>query len=144
MAMVGSGEIVFLEEIEGGEEKYVGKSIRVVGSIEHFNIRNRMVLLSQSFPSKKEKAFLHIDTSSLDQSTSKTGGFRKGALFMFIGELKNQMLEGNEKNCASPTGSVLGKVLAARIGRNSDGLDLHLFRKAVLARRSFLAEESDI
>ena len=136
--MVESGEIVFLEEIEQAGDSCLGRSLRVVGRIEHFDVRNKMVLLSESLPSRKKKIFLHIDTSSLDQSTSNTGGFRKGSLFMFIGELKHQTLDGADGTATAP-----GKALAARIGRNSDGLDLHLYRKAVLARRTFLAEEKN-
>ena len=140
--MVGAGKIVFLEEIENDGEAYVGKSLRVVGSIEKFDVRSKMVLLSQLCPSKIKKVFLRINTSSLDPQAINSGGFRKGSLFMFIGELKSQIIEVKDKNTNSELKPE--KVLMARVGRNSDGLDLHLYRKAVLARRAFLAEETKV
>ena len=81
-------------------EAYVGKSLRVVGSIEKFDVRSKMVLLSQLCPSKIKKVFLRINTSSLDPQAINSGGFRKGSLFMFIGELTNGRLLRDKSYCS--------------------------------------------
>ena len=63
---------------------------------------------------------LEVDTTLLGQFP-----FQVGSLFQFIGEMRTE--QETKKLC-----------MAARVGRNVDGLDLGMYEQALKIRRDFL------
>eukprot|EP00904_Undaria_pinnatifida_P009401 jgi/Undpi1/5591/HiC_scaffold_2.g00867.m1 len=89
-------------------------SVRVLGSISSYDAAADVAVIEY----KGEE--LNIDASLLPGFQ-----FQTGSLYEFIGEIE------------SASG---GKTVKARVCRNVDGLDTHLFEKALEVRRKFLAD----
>jgi hypothetical protein len=137
---ITAGTVVFIEELVEDEGKFIDSSIRLVGRIENYQISEKIIVLSEpgmsSFAVRVSTQFL-AQPGLKDGTFVKAGGFKRGALFMFIGEWRTHMptevdeagaIKHDQRGC-----------LVARVCNNVDGLDTKLYKKAVLARRTLLA-----
>ena len=72
-----------------------------------------------------EGATLLLDVENL----SKELHLKPGSLYMVIGEISDQLS---------------GPCLQARVARNVDGMDLHLFEEALKLHRQFLRQQQEL
>lgn len=138
---ITAGKVVFIEELVKDEVKFMDSSIRLVGRIENYQISEKIIVLSE--PGMSSIA-VRVSTQFLAQpglkegTFVKAGGFKRGALFMFIGEWRKHMpMEVDEAGDIKH--DQRGGCLVARVCNNVDGLDMKLYKKAILARRILLA-----
>lgn len=95
-----------------------GVSLRVTGRLLEFSVETAIAVIVDG------GATFRIDTQNL-----RDIHFRIDSLYQFIGELLIQ--PGLQPHQA---------ILQARVGRNVDGMDMHLYRRSLELRRQFEAK----
>ena len=116
-----SGEIVFLNELYnnyGGN--VIGKYVRVTGHVSWLDAAQRRCQITY------DKFVLFVDLENVDMAA-----LTLDTLVQFIGEIRQ--IEG-----VSPSAQL---ELKANVIRIVNGLDMRLFKEAILARREFLLQQ---
>ncbi len=125
--MERSGEVVLLKEIFA-DRNCVGKYVRVTGYVSTVNTKFNLLEITH------DECSLSVDVSLVD-----IGSIKLDALVQFIGEIQSRPAYIQRQEQGFDQGSVTGNIiLAARVCRIVDGLDLRLYEEALRARREFL------
>ena len=155
-----SAEVFFVEEIANDEKSFVGKSVRVLGRVKKVNGRERKLYITNATDSwlttkkRKEDGLDNGYKNTILVSTvdvQPTFQFKKSMLYTFIGEF---VLTDPSSGVSLPgSSSVVGTkvdhklpqsekyALRPRIVLQSEGIDFHLYRKCIILRRKFIAEQ---
>ena len=155
-----SAKIVFVEEIANDEKSFVGKSVRVLGRVKKVNGRERKLYITNATDSwltakkRKEDALESGHKSTILVSTvdvQPNFQFKKSMLYTFIGEFvftdpsSNVSLPGSSTVVETKVDHKLPQseryALRPRIVLQSEGIDFHLYRKCIILRRKFIAEQ---
>jgi Telomere-capping, CST complex subunit len=116
--MDSSGIIIFLDEISLG---LVGKTARVTGFLTLYDCASRRLVITY------ENSSLEIDMSLAELPQ----GISEGHLCQFIGDVRSK---SSISEVSSPSNDSQ-LFLLAKIACSVDGLDMKLYREAVLRRR---------
>ncbi|KAI8810944.1 telomere-capping, CST complex subunit-domain-containing protein [Cladochytrium replicatum] len=122
--MLGSrlpGKPVFLNEITSDPESFVGKSVRVLGRLSHFNPATVSAFLED--PVKTRSRTEPAPSLLLDLRLITPFDARVGSWYTLIGEVER--MDGREKDV----------FLRVRVERCVDGLDVDLYNETLKARR---------
>ncbi|CAA6663418.1 unnamed protein product [Spirodela intermedia] len=114
---VKPGTPISLQDLRSSELFKHGASIRVTGSLQSYSVETARAVIADGASS------LVVNTRHLSGIT-----FRVGCLYQFIGELL--LCPNADTN------------LLARVGRNVDGMDLHLYHQSLLVLRQFEVERA--
>ncbi|KAJ2336090.1 hypothetical protein GGI00_001025 [Coemansia sp. RSA 2681] len=126
------GTPVFLEELVARPLHFVGRTVRVTGTLH-------------SYSPKTDRAAL-VDGQSLLLVDTKLLGVHQyhiGQTYQLIGVVVASAQEGGEeppKDLLEDVRYSLDIVLQARVVREVDGLDMAIYRKAVAMLRAFLGD----
>ena len=149
-----------MEEIAKDEASFVGKSVRVLGRVKKVNARERKLYITNATDSwltsktRKDDALDNGRKDTILVSTvdvQPTFQFKKSMLYTFIGEFvlidpssdlslpsSSSVIDTKVNNTLPPSESY---ALKPRIVLQSEGIDFHLYRKCILLRRKFIAEQ---
>eukprot|EP00041_Stephanoeca_diplocostata_P009833 m.153509 g.153509 ORF g.153509 m.153509 type:complete len:125 (+) comp17918_c0_seq1:543-917(+) len=112
-----SAEVVLADEVAQNGELFKNKFVRVLGKVS-------------SLDPRVNTATITIGNHKLAVDLTLVGPCVKvGSLFQFVGEVE-----------CTKEGDSLNQIVRAQFGRCVDGLDITLFKQALMARRSFLQE----
>ncbi|XP_052774675.1 uncharacterized protein LOC128213164 [Mya arenaria] len=125
---VKSGAPTFIEEIleESMNTDLEGHSVCVIGRLSDHDVDSCSARVTDPL----SKQDLVVDTSLIEPF-----GARYGSLFQFIGELVTGEQDGSSGVTLNGGSSV---VLKARVVRCVDGIDMTMYRKAIMLQRDFL------
>jgi hypothetical protein len=116
---IKAGVLVMLDELHPSSPFFTdGASLRLTGRLQEFSVETAIAVIVDG------GATFRIDTQNL-----RDIHFRIDSVYQFIGELLIQ--PGLQPHQA---------ILQARVGRNVDGMDMHLYRKSLQLRRQFEAK----
>ncbi|KAJ1966379.1 hypothetical protein IWQ62_002438 [Dispira parvispora] len=117
---VSHGEIAFISELAEQPQTWLGKTIRVVGTLRDYDVATDTARL-------EHQGQLTVDTRLLGDF-----GYPIGSTLLVIGEV--------DQSCSTDSGGAVPLTLRARIARAMDGLDMGLYRSTVDIKRKFEAQ----
>ncbi|KAJ2685384.1 hypothetical protein IWW39_004315 [Coemansia spiralis] len=127
------GTPVFLEELEARPPHFIGRTVRVTGTLH-------------SYSPKTDRATL-VDGHSLLLIDTKLLGvyqYHIRQTYQLIGLIAASVLDDHKqlpKDLEEDVRYSLDIVLQARVVREVDGLDMAVYRKSVVLLRTFLSDE---
>ncbi|ORX64087.1 hypothetical protein BCR32DRAFT_273234 [Anaeromyces robustus] len=128
------GKIVHINELENEPKKYIGETVRVLGKLISYNLKENLALLEHPLSHKK----LLVDTRNLINWSGRLKSFQQ-----FIGDIieyNNSDIENKFKFNSTIKNYNNGIILRADIFRCVDGLDFNVYEQVVDIRRKFEKE----
>ncbi|KAJ1980669.1 hypothetical protein H4R35_001038 [Dimargaris xerosporica] len=117
------GVIALVGEIASSPSEWIGRSVRVVGILKHYDASTDLAIIEQG-------GRMAVDTRLLGPFA-----YPLQSAVMFIGEVEAAQHEQSHPELQSLTLPL--PILRARIARCVDGLDLHLYKSAIQIKRTF-------
>ncbi|KAJ1653934.1 hypothetical protein IWQ61_006041 [Dispira simplex] len=122
---VSHGEIAFINELAEQPQTWLGKTVRVVGTLRDYDVATDTARL-------EHQGQLTVDTRLLGDFS-----YPIGSTLLVIGDMDQSSSTSDE----GPEGTVsVPLTLRARIARAMDGLDMGLYRSTVDIKRKFEAQ----